>query len=83
MNDRVKTLLVYIAKCVLGVVIVYTVSTLINYKTFGWALISVILVLSPNGEDSMTLAFTRIKANLVGASVGILCLLVSPNNVWI
>jgi len=59
------------------------ISSIINYKDVAWCLISVILVLSPDGKDSLPLAFTRIKANFVGASVGLLCLLISPNNMWI
>jgi uncharacterized membrane protein YgaE (UPF0421/DUF939 family) len=38
-------------------------------------LISVVLVLSPEGKDAVELSLTRIKANLVGASVGVLMLL--------
>jgi uncharacterized membrane protein YgaE (UPF0421/DUF939 family) len=58
-------------------------SSALNYKDIGWCLISVILVLSPDGKDALPLAFTRIKANFVGAGVGLLCLLVSPTNMWI
>ena len=75
--------MIYAAKCVTATLIVFTLSSLLNYRDVGWCLISVILVLSPDGKDSLPLAFTRIKANLVGASVGLLCLLISPTNMWI
>jgi uncharacterized membrane protein YgaE (UPF0421/DUF939 family) len=42
---------------------------------YAWSLISVVLVLSPEGKDAVELSLTRIKANLVGASVGMLMLL--------
>ena len=51
-------------------------------KDMSWALISVLLVLSPDGKDSVTLAITRIKANVVGAAIGVLCLLIAPANMW-
>ena len=83
MNERIKSLLTYSAKCVTGTLIVFILSSLLNYKDLGWCLISVILVLSPDGKDSVPLAFTRIKANITGASVGVLCLLISPTNMWV
>src|SRR6266436_8329646 len=83
MNERVRSLLLHAAKCVTSTLIVFILSSLIKYTDIGWCLISVILVLSPEGKDAVTLAFTRIKANLIGASVGILCLLISPDNMWI
>lgn len=83
MNDRLKNLLVYSAKCVTGCLSIFIIASLINYKDFGWALISVMLVLSADGKDSVPLAITRIKANVIGAAVGVLCLLISPTNMWI
>lgn len=82
MNERVLGFLIYAAKCVSGVLIVSTLSWLLNYTEFAWCLISVILVLSPDGKDSVSLAFNRIKANLVGAGVGLLCLLFFTSNMW-
>jgi len=83
MSERLKSLLVYAAKCVAGTLIVFIISRLINYTDIGWCLISVMLVLSPDGKDAVSLALTRIKANVLGASVGALCLLISPSNMWV
>ncbi len=83
MSDRIKSLLIYAGKCVFATLMVFIVSSLLNYKDLGWCLISVILVLSPDGKDALSLAFTRIKANLVGAGVGVLSLLISTTNMWI
>lgn len=83
MSERIRSLLIYAAKCVTATLIVFILSSFLHYKDIGWCLISVILVLSPDGKDSVPLAFTRIKANIVGASVGLLCLLISPTNMWI
>lgn len=83
MSERDKGLLLYGAKCMTGTFIVFMISSLLHYADLTWCLISVILVLSPEGTDAVPLALTRIKANLVGAAVGLLCLLISPANVWI
>lgn len=83
MSDRIKSLLVYAAKCVTGTLLVFIIASFIHYTDIGWCLISVMLVLSPDGKESVPLAVTRIKANLVGAIVGVLCLCVSHNNMWI
>jgi uncharacterized membrane protein YgaE (UPF0421/DUF939 family) len=82
MNERLKSLAIYAAKCVAGTLIVIGISSLLHYKDFIWALISVILVLSPDGKDTLDLAFIRIKANAIGASAGLLCLLICPANMW-
>ncbi len=67
-----KTLLIYIAKCVSGILLCSLLSVFLNqWIDYSWSLISVVLVLSPEGTDAVDLALTRIKANLVGASVGV------------
>ena len=84
MGERTRSLLIYTAKCVTGTLVTFILFYLLNYKDLlGWCLISVILVLSPDGKDSVSLAFTRIKANVLGATVGLLCLLIAPNNMWV
>jgi uncharacterized membrane protein YgaE (UPF0421/DUF939 family) len=82
MSDRVKSFLIYAAKCVAGTLTVFLFSRLTNYTDVAWCLISVMLVLSPDGKDSLPLAVTRIKANFTGVGVGVLCLLISPGNMW-
>ena len=82
MSERMKSLLVYVLKCVTGVLLVFLFSKLLHYNDLTWCLISVILVLSPDGKDAIPLAVTRIKANVVGAGMGVLCLLISPSNMW-
>lgn len=82
MNKRVSSLLIYAAKCVTATLIVYTVSSYFNYRNMPWSLISVLLILSPDGKDAVKLAFARIKANVIGAGVGLLCLLLSAPSMW-
>jgi uncharacterized membrane protein YccC len=78
-KQRIKRILIYAAKCVTGVLLVMGISWAINYNDIIWVLISVMLVLSPDGSDAVTLAVTRIKANLIGASSGFMLILVHPN----
>jgi uncharacterized membrane protein YgaE (UPF0421/DUF939 family) len=82
MSERIKSLLMYSAQCVVGTLIVFMLSLFFNYKDTTWCLISVLLVLSPDGKDSFQLSLTRIKANVAGVSAGLLCLLISPANMW-
>lgn len=83
MNLRNKTLAIYIAKCVTGIVLCFFISLLLKqWVDYAWCLISVVLVLSPEGKDAVELALTRIKANLVGASTGVLVLLLQVPSPW-
>src|SRR5258706_3108037 len=78
-----KTLSVYIAKCVSGVLLCTMLSVFFSqWIDYSWSLISVVLVLSPEGTDAVELALTRIKANLVGAGVGILLLFSQLPSPW-
>jgi uncharacterized membrane protein YccC len=78
-RQRTKRVLVYAAKCVTGMLVVLGLSWAVNYKDIIWVLISVMLVLSPDGSDAVTLAVTRIKANIVGGASGFLVILLHPN----
>ena len=74
--NRNKMMLVYVAKCVSGVLLCSLLSLFFSqWIDYAWSLISVVLVLSPEGKDAIELSLTRIKANLVGAAVGALILL--------
>lgn len=78
---NIKRLLVYIGKCVAGALLVFLLARLLDYHDYIWCLISVMLVLSPDGSDAVALAMSRIKANLVGAGAGLLMLVVHPSPV--
>ena len=83
MSPRYKSLLVYIAKCVAGIILCFYIAALLkNWVDYPWLLISVVLVLSPDGTDAVELSLTRIKANLVGAAVGVIVLLLQVPSPW-
>lgn len=44
-----------------------------QYEPF-WCLISIILVISPEGKDSVRLSKERFRSNLIGSFVGLICL---------
>ncbi len=83
MNLRYKTLAIYTAKCVTGIILCFYISALLQeWVDYTWCLISVVLVLSPEGKDALDLALTRIKANVVGAATGILILILQIPSPW-
>ncbi|ALL05937.1 hypothetical protein AQ505_10790 [Pedobacter sp. PACM 27299] len=65
------TYLIYLLKCLIGVIICYLLYKYIPQYPFYWSLVSVVVALSP--DNSNTLAYDRMKANLLGCTVG-LCL---------
>lgn len=81
-NDRIRSYFVYTTKVVSVTIIVFILSTLFWYDDIRWCLISALLILSPDGKDAIQLAITRIKANIIGAGVALLFLLISPVNLW-
>lgn len=72
MKSRVKRIFIYFGKVLTGIICAFLVSNLVDEIDLTWILISVFLVLSPEGNDAMELAQTRIKANFVGAGTGFL-----------
>ena len=78
-------LVIYLIKCVVGILLAYELTTLLQLKDIAsWCLLSTLLVLAPDTKDSYKLAITRIKANLVGAGVGFLILTVYTNGmIWV
>jgi uncharacterized membrane protein YgaE (UPF0421/DUF939 family) len=84
MNLRYKSLFIYISKIAVAVLLISFIAGFIPFMDYSWCLISSVLVLSPEGKDSVELALTRIKANLVGASCGLIILALqvqSPYNI--
>jgi|JI10StandDraft_1071094.scaffolds.fasta_scaffold47982_7 uncharacterized membrane protein YgaE (UPF0421/DUF939 family) len=83
LSVRNKTLAIYAAKCVTGIFLCFPIFIFLNqWVDYTWSLISVMLVLSPEGKDALALALTRIKANFVGAGTGLLILLLQIPSPW-
>lgn len=83
LSARNKTLAIYAAKCVAGILLCVPIFIFLKeWVDYTWSLISVVLVLSPEGKDALDLALTRIKANFVGAGTGLLILLLHIPSPW-
>ena len=72
--------LVYLLKCVIGVLICYVLYIEIPSYPFVWAVISVVIAISPDNSNKP--AYDRITANLIGCAVG-LALFPIAAPVWI
>jgi uncharacterized membrane protein YgaE (UPF0421/DUF939 family) len=82
MTNKQSDFLRYIVKCLIGVVIGFYLYN--KYPEIGaWCLISIVLVLSPDRKDAIKLALTRIKANLIGAAIGLSLFFIHPMDLLI
>ena len=70
MNITNLSNLFYIAKCLIGIIICYTLYKEFPAYPFYWSLVSVAITISP--DSSNKLAYDRIIANILGCSVAIL-----------
>lgn len=79
LNEKQFFFIWYLLECLLGTAIGYGLYKI--HPTVGaWSLFSIILVLAPDRQDAMNLALTRIKANLIGATVGLILFFSHPIN---
>ncbi|HKP96976.1 MAG TPA: FUSC family protein [Fibrobacteria bacterium] len=72
MDSERARLALYAVKCVLGLCLGYALYRLFPQHQFYWSIISILLVLAPDGGDSNKLAFERMAANVVGSTIGLL-----------
>ncbi|MDM1395858.1 FUSC family protein [Myroides odoratimimus] len=71
--------IIYTTRCFIGFYIGYLLFLKYpNYEIL-WTLISIMLVISPEGQNSKKLSVERFKSNLVGSAVGLVCLEIHPN----
>jgi uncharacterized membrane protein YgaE (UPF0421/DUF939 family) len=82
MKTRSGLFLIYLAKCAAGAGLVFALEPLIGAENTPWCLVSIVLVLSPRGQDALQLATSRIKANVVGSASAMALLLIGPANAW-
>lgn len=72
--------LVYLAKCVIGLTITYSIYVAFPQHQFFWSVISVLLAFSPDDKDAKKVAFDRMKANILGSVVGMILFLIHYPN---
>ena len=75
--------LIYITKCLIGLVITYTIYVYFPQHEFFWSVISVLLAFSPDDKDAKKVAYDRMKANILGSSIGMVLFLIHLPNLFI
>lgn len=74
--------LIYTLRCLLGFSIGYVLySQLLHFEAF-WSLLSIILVISPEENDSRRLSIERFKSNFIGSFVALFCILINGNSLF-
>lgn len=73
---------IYIIRCIIGFLIGY--GLMLKFPEYGlfWSLISIILVISPEGKDARKLTVERVKSNLIGSIVGLCCHFIHSTNTF-
>ncbi|HKC66963.1 MAG TPA: FUSC family protein [Bacteroidia bacterium] len=67
----------YTLKCLLGLSIGYLLFIKFPRYPFYWTLVSILLVMAPDHHDSSKLALDRVKANMIGSTIGLLLFMVN------
>lgn len=75
-------IIIYIFRCLLGFSIGFGLMKSFPDFDLFWTLLSIMLVISPEGKDSPRLTAERVKANLVGAFSGIVVMFI-PSSVFL
>lgn len=72
--------LVYLAKCLIGLVITYSIYEKFPQHQFFWSVISVLLAFSPDDKDAKKVAYDRMKANVLGSVIGMIIFVIHVPN---
>lgn len=80
MTAKRRNMAIYAGKLMSAVLLCYLLSLWVSRLDYIWALISAVLVMSPEGKDAQELSLTRIKGNILGCLVGVLFLFAALEN---
>lgn len=75
--------IIYTVRCLLGFLIGYFLMMRFPKFELFWLLLSIILVISPEGKDSQKLTIERVRSNFIGSIVGLLCHLIYSTNLYV
>jgi uncharacterized membrane protein YgaE (UPF0421/DUF939 family) len=70
----------YMIQIVAGLVIGYSLYYYFPGRQFVWTIISILLIITPYSNDSKQLALNRIKANIIGLSIGVIIFFIHKPN---
>ena len=73
----------YILKCLIGSSVCYALYRLFPEHQFQWSIISLLLVIAPEEKDSFKLSLDRMKANIIGAVIGLAAILLYGMNLYV
>lgn len=76
-----KYFVMYLIKCLIGASVCYWLYVHYPGRQFIWSLVSVLLVIAPEDRDSIDISISRIEANIIGATIGMLCYLTVGINI--
>ncbi len=76
-------LFICILQCIIGLCISYSLYKCFPQHQFYWSMISTVLVIAPDGKGSNQLAIDRMKANILGSSIGLLLFLIHQPNLFL
>ncbi|UUV20686.1 FUSC family protein [Paenimyroides aestuarii] len=76
-------IIIYTFRCVLGFLAGYLLMLQFPKMELFWTLLSIILVISPEGKDSQKLTLERVRSNFIGSIVGLLCFLIHATNIYV
>lgn len=79
---RHEAFLLYVAKCCVGAAVVRGLGELTHLLNAFWCLVSLVLVLTPDGAEAVPLAVSRTKANFCGCIAAVVSLLFGPPGLW-
>lgn len=80
MPPQKRNTAIYIGKVTTAIVLCYLLSLAVSRVDYIWAMISAILVMSPEGKDAVQLSVIRIKGNIIGVVVGVFFLFAGLEN---
>jgi uncharacterized membrane protein YgaE (UPF0421/DUF939 family) len=73
----------YIIKCLIGTAVCFGLYKAFPQHQLNWSIISVLLVLAPDKADSIRLANDRMKANIIGAGIGLFAFLIHKPDLFV
>ncbi len=82
-EHNTRQIFIYISECIIGLCLCYSLYKYFPQHQFFWSMVSLVLVIAPDGTDSNRLAFDRMKANVLGSSVGLLLFLIHRPNLFL
>lgn len=79
LTSHQKNIALYMVKCVAGFVSIALMGDLFDITDVTWAVISMLLVLSPDSKEVIPLTIVRIKSNLLASLISVVFLFFCPS----